>query len=80
MSDRLNRYIKATDLITHKLSLVRALYIVSVASNGPIEEVLREFREAVGQVLEGIALHELNLTHIDKNKVKSEVAWLRERN
>lgn len=79
MNDRLNRYRSATDLITQRLSLVRALYIVSVASNGPVDEVTREFRQAIGDVLEGLPLHELKLSNIDINKVKSEVAWLRER-
>lgn len=75
----LDRYHKSTELLTQRLSLIRALYIVSVASNGPPEEVRREFHQAVGDILEGINLHSLNLIFIDKNKVNSEAAWLREK-
>lgn len=75
----LDRYHKSTEFLTQRLSLIRALYIVSVASGGPLEEVRREFHQAVGDVLEGLNLHNLNLIFIDKNKVHSEAAWLREK-
>lgn len=61
------------------MSLIRALYIVSVASNGPQDEVTFEFRQAVGDVLEGMALEQLKLMHIDKECVSEEVKWLQER-
>ena len=67
------------DLFTQRLSLIRAIYIVSVASNAPVDDVNKEFRQAVGDILEGMALAKLNLTYIDKNKVSSEAAWLRDR-
>lgn len=68
------------DLITQRASIIRALYIVSVASNGPRDEILLEFHQAVGDVLEGVALSQLDLAYINKMKVKEEAAWLRERN
>ncbi len=66
-------------LITQRSSIIRALYIVSVASNGPRDEILAEFHQAIGDVLEGLALSQLKLSHIDRNKVKEELTWLRER-
>ena len=74
-----DRYHKSIELITQRLSLIRAIYIVSVASNGPVDEVNKEFRQAVGDILEGMALPKLKLTYIIKGKISSEVAWLRER-
>jgi hypothetical protein len=67
------------ELITQRASIIRALYIVSVAANGPRDEILSEFHQAVGDVLEGVALPNLNLTYINKDKVREEAAWLRER-
>jgi hypothetical protein len=67
------------EFVTARLSLIRALYIVSVATNGPREDIDAEFRQAIGDVLEGMALPMLNLTLIDKDKVREEAAWLRER-
>ena len=66
------------DNITHRLSLIRALYIVSVANNTNHEAVLKEFHQAVGDVLEGMALKNLDLTHLDRDKVREEVSWLRQ--
>jgi len=74
-----DRYHKSVDFITQRLSLIRAIYIVSVASNGPVDEVNKEFRQAVGDILEGMALPKLKLNYIDRAKVTSEAAWLRER-
>ena len=68
------------EIIAQRTSTIRALYIVSVASNGPREEVLTEFHQAVGDVLEGVGISQLHLQHIDRAKVREEVAWLRERN
>jgi uncharacterized protein YegP (UPF0339 family) len=68
----------AAEMFTHRLSLIRALYIASVASNGPRDEVHDEFHQAVGDVLEGTALPNLKLLYIDKKKVIEEIAWLRE--
>ena len=68
-----------SDLITQRASIIRAIYIVSVAANGPRDEVLVEFHQAVGDVLEGVALSQLNLTYINKDKVRQEAAWLQER-
>lgn len=68
------------DLVTQRASIIRALYIVSIAANGPRDEILSEFHQAVGDVLEGVALSGLNLTYISRDKVKEEAAWLRERN
>ena len=70
---------RSYELMTQRMSLVRALYIVSVASNGSPGEVTLEFRQAVGDVLEGMALDQLKLTHIDKARVSEEVRWLQER-
>lgn len=70
---------KSYELMTQRMSLVRALYIVSVASNGPPGEVTLEFRQAVGDVLEGMALEQLKLTYIDRDNVSDEVRWLQER-
>jgi len=67
------------DLVTQRASIIRALYIVSIATNGPRDEILNEFHQAVGDVLEGVALSGLNLTYIRKDKVREEAAWLRER-
>lgn len=76
-SDRL----QATyDLVTRRLSLIRALYIVSIASNGERSEILAEFHQAVGDIIEGMALSNLNLKHIDVDKVREEASWLQERN
>jgi hypothetical protein len=69
-----------SDLVTQRASTIRALYIVSVAANGPRDEILAEFHQAVGDVLEGVALHQLDLTYISKVKVREEAAWLRDRN
>ena len=72
--------VRATfELITQRQSLIRALYIVSVVSNGPVDAVHKEFHQAVGDILEGMALSKLNLTYIDRNKVREEAAWLRDR-
>lgn len=68
-----------TDLVTQRASIIRALYIVSVAANGPRDAILNEFHQAVGDVLEGVALSQLNLTYINRYKVREEAAWLRER-
>lgn len=65
--------------MTHRMSLVRALYVVSVASNGSPGDVTSEFRQAVGDVLEGMALEHLKLTLIDPVRVREEVRWLQER-
>lgn len=62
------------------MSIIRALYIVSVASHGPREEILSEFHQALGDILEGVPLSQLNLNHISRHKVKDEVAWLQDRN
>lgn len=82
MKDRTNkqseRFNSSTKLFTQRLSLIRALYIASVASNGPRDEVHGEFHQAVGDILEGTTLPDLKLLYIDKNKVIEEVAWLRE--
>jgi hypothetical protein len=67
------------ELITQRASLIRALYIVSVATHGPRDVILQEFHQAVGDVLEGMAFSKLNLTYISKDKVREEAAWLRER-
>lgn len=67
------------DLVTQRASIIRALYIVSVAANGPRDEIFAEFHQAVGDVLEGVALSGLNLSLISKDKVREEAAWLRER-
>jgi len=67
------------DLVTQRASVIRALYVVSVAANGPRDEILFEFHQAVGQVLEGVALSKLDLTHINKMKVREEAAWLQDR-
>jgi hypothetical protein len=69
-----------TDLVTQRASVIRALYVVSVAANGPRDEILFEFHQAVGQVLEGVALSKLDLTYISKGKVREEAAWLQDRN
>jgi hypothetical protein len=69
-----------SDLVTQRASIIRALYIVSVATNGPRDEILAEFHQAVGDVLEGVALSQLDLAFINKMKVKEEAAWLRDRN
>lgn len=76
---KIDRYRSSVDLLTQRLSLIRALYIVSVAANGPPEDIKREFHQAVGDILEGMALPKLNLTYIDRHKVSAEAAWLRER-
>lgn len=68
-----------SDLITQRASIIRAMYIVSVAANGPRDEVLVEFHQAVGDVLEGVALSQLHLTYINRDKVRQEAAWLQER-
>lgn len=68
-----------SDLVTQRASIIRALYIVSIAANGPRDDILEEFHQAVGDVLEGVALSKLNLTFILKDKVKEEAAWLRDR-
>jgi len=79
MTNPVDRYRKSTELITQRLSLIRALYIVNVSANGPVEGILYEFRQAVGDILGGTSLPNLNLTYIDKHKVSAEAAWLRER-
>ena len=65
-------------ILTQRSSMIRALYIVSVASNGPRDEILAEFHQAVGDVLEGTGLSKLKLSYIDRGKVKEELSWLRE--
>jgi len=75
----MDRYHKSTELLTQRLSLVRALYIVSVAAGGPPEDIHREFHQAVGDILEGTHLASLTLTYIDRSKVVAEAAWLREK-
>ena len=67
------------NVATQRLSLIRALYIVSVATQRPRDEVLTEFHQAIGDVLEGMALPMLNLTSIDKNRVREEASWLQDR-
>ena len=75
----MSRIRSTLELISQRTSIIRAIYIVSVATNGPREEILMEFHQAVGDVLEGMALTDLKLTYINKSKVREEVAWLRER-
>ena len=75
----MDRIRSTMELITQRTAVIRAIYIVSVATNGPRDEVLMEFHQAVGDVLEGMALTDLSLTYINKGKVREEVAWLRER-
>lgn len=74
-----SRGVNDWDLATQRLSLIRALYVVSVATQGPRDSVHMEFHQAVGDVLEGMPLPMLNLTYIDKNKVREEAEWLQER-
>lgn len=71
--------LRAWESVTQKLSTIRALYIVSVATNGPRDEIHAEFHQAIGDVLEGMALPTLNLTLIERRKVNEEAAWLQER-
>jgi len=78
-AQRLDRIRSTMELITQRTAIIRAVYIVSVATNGPRDEILMEFHQAVGDILEGMALTDLNLTYINKGKVREEVAWLRER-
>lgn len=78
-AQRMDRIRGTMELITQRTAVIRALYIVSVATNGPRDEVLVEFHQAVGDILEGMALTDLKLTYISKRKVREEVAWLRER-
>jgi len=73
-----DRIRNSLDFITRRLSLIRALYIVSIATNGPPEDVKEEFHRAIGDVLEGKTLAELQLAHINKDKVREEVSWLHE--
>jgi len=73
------RLLGAYEIATHRAALTRAVYIVSVTSTGPREEVLYEFHQAIGDILEGVALTDLKLMHIDSDSVRQEVAWLRER-
>lgn len=73
------RIVRSYEMVTQRMSIIRALYIVSVASNGPQDEVTFEFRQAVGDVLEGMALEQLKLTHISRKSVSDEVKWLQER-
>jgi len=75
----MDRIRSTMELITQRTAIIRAIYIVSVATSGPRDEVLMEFHQAVGDVLEGMALTDLSLTYINKGKVREEVAWLRER-
>lgn len=63
-------------MITYRLSLIRALYVVSVASNAPRHLVNAEFHSALGEILEGMALTRIDLAHIDKRKVIEEASWL----
>jgi hypothetical protein len=74
-----SRVLSVWELTTHRLSLVRALYIVTVASNGPREALDAEFRQAIGDALEGVALSLLTLNYIDRDKVREEASWLQER-
>jgi len=74
-----NRVLAAWELTTHRLSLIRSLYIVSVAANGPRAEIDAEFRQAIGDVLEGMAIPLLSLTYLDKEKVREEASWLQDR-
>jgi len=74
-----NRILTAWELTTQRLSVIRALYIVSVAANGPRAEIDAEFRQAVGDTLEGMAPALLNLTYLDKGKVREEASWLHDR-
>lgn len=67
------------DIATQRLSLIRALYIVSVATQGPRDEIQTEFHQAVGDVLEGMALPMLSLTYIQRDKVREEASWLQDR-
>jgi hypothetical protein len=67
------------ELATQRLSLIRALYIVSVATQGPRDDIHTEFHQAVGDVLEGMALPALNLTYIQRDKVREEASWLHDR-
>lgn len=76
---RYDRVRASLDIFTQRMSLIRALYIVSVATNGPRDEILAEFHQAVGDILEGMALSKLELTLIDKDRVSEEAAWLHER-
>jgi len=63
-------------MITYRLSLIRALYVVSVASNAPRHLVNAEFHAAIGDILEGVVLARIDLTHIEKRKVIEEASWL----
>ena len=76
MADRVRA---SVDFLTQRLGLIRAIYIVSVASTGPREEIHQEFYQAVADVLEGVPLSKLKLAYIDKRKIKEELTWLRER-
>lgn len=73
-----NRLRNTVELITRRLSLVRALYIVSIAMPGSPDSIKEEFHRAVGDVLEGKTLADLKLSHINKEKVRHEVTWLQE--
>lgn len=76
MTDRVK---SSVDLFVQRLSIIRAMFIVSIASNGPREEIHAEFHSAVGDLLEGVPLDKLNLTYIDRTKVREEIAWLRDK-
>jgi len=78
-SRHLDRTRAAFELVTQRTSIIRALYIVSVAANGPREDILEEFHAAVGDILEGVPLSKLGLVYISKSKVLDEVKWLTDR-
>lgn len=76
---KLDRIRAAYEAATQRAGLIRALYVVSVATNGERLKVLEEFHQAVGDILEGVSLPKLSLIYIDKNKVKEEAQWLNEK-
>lgn len=75
-NDRLR---SSVDILTKRLSLIRALYVVSLATNGDRSEIMSEFYQAVADILEGVAMPQLKLRLIDAAKVKEESAWLRDK-
>ncbi len=71
--ERLKRQLAGTQHLLEKLTMIRALHMVTYTSTTPVEKLAVEFYYAIGDILEGQKSTELNLTVINKDEFFREL-------
>lgn len=64
------RYAEGTPVNREKLNSIRSLYYGYQESSFPVENISKEFYRAVGQILMGCGLEDLNLEYLEFEREK----------